>query len=301
MKSCELLIAGAGAAGLSAAAAARAAGCGDILLLDRAGTPGGILLQCTHEGFGLAAFGRELRGPEYAARLAGALSESGLRFLPGQTLVRVTPERTAFISGRGSFSELSFRHLILAVGARERTLGTLPLGGTRPAGIFTAGQAQELINLRRWDFGDEIVILGSGDLGMIMAGHFARAGKHVAAVLEQNRSYGGLARNYHRCIEAFGLPLRCRMTVRAIHGAGRICGVTAENLDTGAREYLPCDTLVTALGLLPEREAVRGLGQPEWLSLAGNCRRIHDLADTAAADGARAGQEAAQLLNREFP
>ena len=289
MRSVKLLVVGAGAAGISAAAAAWDAGCRDVLLLDRAQSPGGVLPQCLHEGFGLTAFGRELTGPEYAARLAEKLAATGVVFLPGTEVLSVSPDRTAVLSRRGAVEQLRFERMILAAGCRERSIGSLGLAGTRPAGIFTAGEAQERINLRCQDLGDEILILGSGDLGMIMARRFTLEGKHVIAVLEQEARYTGMARNYHRCIEAFSVPLRCRMTVREIHGEGRIRGVTAGHLDSGEREFIACDTLVTALGLIPERDLVRGLEDRDWLSLAGNCSRVHDIADSAAAEGASAG------------
>ncbi len=290
MRSCKLLIVGAGAAGITAALAAWEAGCRDILLADRAVQPGGILPQCLHEGFGLAAYGRELTGPEYAALLAKKLRTTGIVFLPESEVLSVSEDQTAVISRRGAMDRLHFEHLILASGCREKTIGSLPVAGTRPAGIFTAGQAQERINLRHQDPGDEVLILGSGDLGMIMARRFALEGRHVIAVLEQAAHYGGLARNYHRCLEAFSIPLRCRMTVRTIHGEGRINGVTCEHLDTGEREFIACGTLVTALGLIPERELVRDLTGKEWISLAGNCSRVHDIVDSAIAEAERIGR-----------
>ena len=289
MKSCKLLIVGAGAAGISAALAAWNAGCRDVLLLDRAETPGGILPQCLHEGFGLTAYGRELTGPEYAARLAAKLEDTAVGFLPGTELLSVSEDRIAVLSRQGTLERLCFERMILASGCRERSIGSLSLAGTRPAGIFTAGQAQERINLRHQDIGSEVLILGSGDLGMIMARRFTLEGKHVIAVLEQEAQAGGMARNYKRCIEAFSIPLRCRMTVREIHGEGRICGVTAEHLDGGEREYIPCDTLVTALGLVPEREMIRGLEGRDWLSLVGNCSRVHDIVDSAVSEAERVG------------
>ena len=289
MRSCKLLIVGAGAAGISAALAAWDAGCRDILLLDRAESIGGILPQCLHEGFGLTAFGRELTGPDYVGRLAGRLWKTGVYFRPGTEVLSVSEDRTAVLSRRGSLERVAFDRMILASGCREKSIGSQDITGTRPAGIFTAGQAQERMNLRHQDLGNEILILGSGDLGMIMARRFAMEGKHVIAVLEQETHYGGMARNYHRCIEALSIPLRCRMTVREICGEGRICGVIAEHLDSGEREYIACDTLVTALGLIPERELVRGLESRPWLSLVGNCHHVHDIADSAAAEGARTG------------
>ena len=289
MRTFKLLVVGAGAAGISAALAAWDAGCRDVLLLDRAESMGGILPQCLHEGFGLTTFGQELTGPEYTARLAEKLAGTGVVFLPGTEVLSVSEERIAVLSRRGAVERLRFERLILASGCRERSIGSLPVAGTRPAGIFTAGQAQERINLRHQDLGDEILILGSGDLGMIMARRFTLGGKHVIAILEQEAQYGGMARNHRRCIEAFSIPLRCRMTVREIHGEGRIRGVTAEHLDSGEREFIACDTLVTALGLIPERELVRGLEDRDWLSLVGNCSRVHDIVDSAAAEAARIG------------
>ncbi|MCR5087901.1 MAG: NAD(P)/FAD-dependent oxidoreductase [Oscillospiraceae bacterium] len=297
MKTCRLLIVGAGAAGVSAAVSAWDAGCRDILLVDRGSVPGGILHQCLHEGFGLAAYGRELSGPDYAARLNTELSGTGVRFLPDTEVLSLSPDRVVTLSRRGALERLRCERLILATGCRERNIGSLPLAGTRPAGIFTAGQAQEMVNLRRQLPGNEILILGSGDLGMIMARRFTLEGKHVIAVLEQEARFGGMARNYRRCMEAFSIPLRCRMTVREIHGEGRIRAVTAEHLDSGSRELIPCDTLVTALGLIPERELIRGLEGARWITAVGNCSHVHDLADSAAAEAAQIGRAVAGTLS----
>ena len=153
-----------------------------------------------------------------------------------------------------------------------------------------------MINLHQWQLGSRVVILGSGDLGMILARRFTLEGKQVLAVLEQNVHYGGLARNYHRCIEAHHIPIRYRCTVREIHGMPHISGVTVENLDSGERELLSCNTLITAVGLVPERELIRGLEEEAWLSLAGNCSRVHDLADSAAAEGAAVGRDVGRQL-----
>lgn len=294
MEHCEIFIVGAGAAGMAAAVSAWNAGCRSILLADRGQGPGGVLSQCLHHGFGLAAFGRELTGPDYAHRLAGSLEGTGVQVLYDTEVFSVKADRTALLSSRRGVTELRFDRLILAAGCREKAIGSLPVAGTRPAGIFTAGQAQELINLRRQDIGDNILILGSGDLGMIMARRLVLEGKKVVAVLEQNESYGGMARNYRRCIEQYRIPLLCRRTVTEIFGEGRICGVTVEHLDSGAQEYVPCGTLVTALGLIPDRELVRSLGQRDWLWLAGNCDRVYALADSAVAQAVEAGRQAAE-------
>ena len=296
MENTELLIIGAGAAGISAACAAWDAGCRNVVLVDRLPNSGGVLPQCLHEGFGLAAFGKELTGPAYAEKLSEQLAQTGVRFLPGREVLAVTEEKTAVLSGSGGVEEIRFERLILATGSRERSIGALPVAGTRPAGVFTAGQAQEMINLHHWQLGRRVVILGSGDLGMILARRFTLEGKQVLAVLEQNAHVGGLARNYHRCIEAYHIPIFYRRTIREIHGMPRITGVTVEDLDSGERELLPCDTLVTAVGLIPERELVRALEKEAWLSLAGNCSRVHDLADSAAAEGAAVGRDVGRQL-----
>ena len=297
MEKTKLLIVGAGAAGLSAAISAWNAGCRDILLADRSSIPGGVLPQCVHRGFGLTTFGEELSGPEYAEHLLAALKATCVRLSLDTEVLSISHDKTALLSRRGFVSRVCFERLILASGCREKSIGSLPVAGTRPAGIFTAGQAQEMINLRHQELGSEVLILGSGDLGMIMARRFSLEGKHVIAVLEQAAHYGGMARNYHRCLEAYRIPLRCRMTVRAIHGQGRVSGVTAEHLDSGLREFIACDTLVTALGLIPERTLVQGLESSPWLSLAGNCCRVHDIVDSAVSQARRVGQEAGTLLH----
>ncbi len=290
MKDCKLLIVGAGAAGISSAVSAWESGCRDVLLIDRNARPGGILPQCVHAGFGLSVYAEELTGPEYTFRLTERLKKTGVRLQLETEVLSVSKDRVAVLSRRGTLEQIRFERMILAAGCREKNIGALNIAGTRPAGIFTAGQAQEMINLHRQDPGNEVLILGSGDLGMIMARRFMLEGKHVIAVLEREAQYGGMARNFHRCLEAFSIPLRCRMTIREIHGSGRVCGVTAEHLDSGNLEFIACDTLVTALGLIPERELVRDLTDCPWLSLAGNCRQVHDIVDSAAAEAERIGK-----------
>ena len=295
VKHCNLLVVGAGAAGITAAVSAWKNGCRSIILVDRSSQPGGVLPQCLHEGFGFSTFGKELTGPDYAAKLMESLRETGVLYYPETEVLSISHDKIAVISRRGFLDRISFEKLILASGCREKTIGALPVAGTRPAGIFTAGQAQERINLRRQDIGENILILGSGDLGMIMARRFTLEGKHVIAVLEQNASFGGMARNFHRCIEAFRIPIRFRTTVTEIHGKGRINGVTVENLDTREIEQISCDTLVTAVGLVPEQELMRGLENPDWLYPVGNCRHIHDLVDSAVAEADRIAREAISL------
>ena len=296
MEHCELLIIGAGAAGVSAAVAAWEAGVRDLLLVDSASAPGGILRQCSHRGFGRAVFGEEKTGPEYASFLLSGLEGTGVRLLPETEVLSVSGNRRAVLSSRTGLTELRFHRLILAAGCRERCIGTLPVAGTHPSGVFTAGQAQELLNLRHRLPGREIIILGSGDLGMIMAYQLQHVGAHVIAVAEQEDHYGGLARNYRRFLKPSGVPLLLRTTVTGLYGSGRLTGVLLRQLDTGEQTHIPCDTLVTAVGLIPDRTLVSGLGAPGWLSFAGNCHHVHELVDSAVAEAASVGRLAASAL-----
>ena len=285
MEHCELLIIGAGAAGVSAAIAAWEVGVRDLLLVDSASAPGGILRQCSHRGFGRTVFGAEKTGPEYASFLLSGLENTGVRLLPETAVLSVSPDRRAVLSSRTGLTELSFHRLILAAGCRERSIGSLPVA-----------QAQELLNLRHRLPGREIIILGSGDLGMIMAYQLQEAGAHVIAVAEQEDHYGGLARNYRRFLKPSGVPLLLRTTVTGLYGSGRLTGVLLRQLDTGEQTHIPCDTLVTAVGLIPERALVSGLGAPDWLSFAGNCHHVHELVDSAVAEAASVGRLAASAL-----
>lgn len=286
----ELFIVGAGAAGLSAALSARGTGAGRILIADRSDRLGGILPQCIHHGFGLTTFGEELTGPEYAERIVSEILKTDVEIQLGTTVLSVSPDKTAVLSGRDGFRQIGFDRMILAAGCRENNIGSLPVAGTRPAGIFTAGQAQEMINLHRLDPGHEVVILGSGDLGMIMARRFTLEGKHVIAVVEKENHYGGMARNYHRCIEPYAIPLLCSAEITRIHGEERINAVTLHRRDSDTYETISCDTLVTALGLTPERSLIAGLGEPDWLKLCGNCSRVHDIVDSAVDEARKVGE-----------
>ena len=286
----ELFIVGAGAAGLSAALAAREAGAGRILIADRADRPGGILPQCVHHGFGLTTFGEELTGPEYAERIVSEILRTDVEIRLGTTVLSVSPDKTALLSGRDGLRQVGFDRMILATGCREIDIGSLPIAGTRPAGIFTAGQAQEMINLHRLDPGHEVIILGSGELGMILARRFTLEAQHVIAVIEKENRYGGMARNYHRCIEAYAIPLICSAEITRIHGEERIHAVTLHRRDSNTYETISCDTLVTALGLTPERSLLEKPGEPDWLRLCGNCSRVHDIVDSAVDEARKVGE-----------
>lgn len=291
----DVLVVGAGAAGMAAALSAREAGATSVLLTDRSTRLGGVLPQCLHTGFGMGIFRRELTGADYAARWADMVRAVPIALRLDTTVLSISPALRALLSGRYGVEEISFKALVLAAGCREIPIGALALPGTRPAGIFTAGQAQRMVNLQGLTLGRRIVILGSGDVGLIMARQFALTGCTVEAVVEQREHCGGLPRNYHQCIQACGIPLLTRSTVSCIHGEGRICGVTIRQLDSGAEHFQPCDTLVTALGMVPERELLRPLGEqlPPWVFLCGNCRSIHRTVDTVSRQGMEAGREAA--------
>ncbi len=282
----DLLIIGAGAAGLSAALGAWEAGCRSILIADRRSRPGGILEQCIHPGFGA-----DLTGPEYAAALFSQLQNTNAELRMETEVLSVSENREAVLSSGAGLERVRFSHLILASGCRERPLGALNITGTRPEGVYTAGQAQEMMNLHDQDPGERILILGSGDLGMIVARRCVLRGKRVIAVVEKTEKYTGLARNYHGCIEAYEIPLWTRTTVTELHGTPGLEGVTVRSLDTNAERFVACDTLLLATGLIPEQTLVSGLGAPAWLHLAGNCNHVHDLVDSAAQEARTVGFE----------
>ena len=287
MERYDLLVIGGGAAGLSAARAAVQNGA-RVLLCERDAALGGVLPQCVHPGFTPEG----LTGPEYAARLLDALPEQVAVKL-SCTVLSLSPDRTALLSSPAGLEHAAFSACILAAGCRETPVGALPVCGARPAGVLTAGQAQYLTERCHVRVGERIVLLGSGDIGQIMARRFTQLGMTVAAVVEKADRLGGLERNRRECIEALRIPVLLRSTVTAVHGTGRVSGVTVRHLDTGREELLPCDTLVTALGLVPEREladALTGGGErPRWLALAGNCDHIHEIVTSAAAQGADLG------------
>ena len=277
----DILIIGGGAAGI---AAAKAAGGATVLLVDRKAALGGVLLQCTHHGFG-----KNKSGIEYAADL--------LRDFPAQitlalntTVLSVSRNKTALLSGRDfGCREVSFSQLILATGCREIPMGALPIGGTRPKGIYTAGQLQELMNLHGFLPEGPVVILGSGDLGLIMAKQLAEAGLAVT-IVEKNAHCGGMAKN-RRCLQEFPIRLLCGDTVTEVQGYPRLTGCITEK---GAA--LPCKSLLLAVGLRPERELVSHLGDPPWLHICGNCNRVHPMVEAVTQEGTQAGAAAKKNL-----
>lgn len=280
MENCDILIVGAGAAGISAAKAAAEAGCNKILLVDRNREPGGILLQCFHHGFG-----HRLNGPEYVRELLEDFPAE-ITWQPNTTVLSVTKEKTALLSSADFGRQtVAFRQLILATGCREIPLGALLIGGTRPSGIYTAGQMQAMMNLHGFIPEGPAVILGSGDIGLVMASHLAEKGIAVTLV-EQRAQCGGMTKN-QRCLKEYPICLRCNTTIREIRGEKKLEGVL---LSDGT--VLPCRTLLVAAGLRPERDLIWEIADAPWLHICGNCNTVHPIVEAVVSEGEQAGLSA---------
>ena len=281
MEHFDILIIGGGAAGI---AAAKASGGAKVLLADRRSSLGGVLLQCTHHGFG-----KNKSGIEYAADLLTDLPET-VSLALNTTVLSVSGDKTAVLSGREfGRKQISFSQLILASGCAEIPIGALPIGGTRPKGIYTAGQMQEMMNLHGVVPKGPVVILGSGDLGLIMAKQLAEAGLSVTMV-EQKSHCGGMARN-QRCLDEYPITIICSDTIREVLGYPHITGCVTEK-----GSMLPCKTLLIAAGLRPERELIAHLGNPEWLHTCGNCSSVHPMVEAVVNEGKQAGQAALKQM-----
>jgi len=321
MTQTELCIIGAGPAAMAAALAARAEGVRDILLLERGSKPGGILNQCIHNGFGLHYFNEELTGPEYAGRFADKIHEADIPIKLNTMVLDISPEKvvTAVNSADGVL-QIQAKAIVLAMGCRERTRGALGIMGSRPSGILTAGAAQLFVNMEGYMPGKEVVILGSGDIGLIMARRMSLEGATVKMVCELMPYSGGLQRNIVQCLEDFDIPLKLSHTVIQIHGKTRLEGVTIARVDENRKpipettEYVPCDTLLLSVGLVPENElslragvamdAVTGgptVNEAMETSVpgifaCGNVVHVHDLVDFVTLESERAGRGAARHI-----
>ncbi len=322
----ELVIIGGGPAGLAAAVAAYDSGIRDILILERDTSLGGILQQCIHNGFGLHRFGEELTGPEYAARYEQQVQKRGIESLCGTMVLSVSPDKTVTAMNKqmGIFT-LEATAVVLAMGCRERPRGALNIPGTRPAGIFTAGTAQRFVNMEGYMPGKEVVILGSGDIGLIMARRMTLEGAKVKAVCELMPYSGGLGRNIVQCLRDFDIPLYLSHTVSRIHGKERVTGVSIAKVDERLQvipeteTYIPCDTLLLSCGLLPENELTKSAGIPldgitggatvnqnretalEGVFACGNVLHVHDLVDFVSEEAALAGNAAAAYIKGNAP
>lgn len=316
----DLVIVGGGPAGMAAAAAAYDAGCTDVVILEREPEIGGILRQCIHAGFGLHKLGRELTGPEYADVYRRQVLERKIRVYYDTTVTAITPERLVTAQNREGILKIQAGAIILAMGCRERSRGALNIPGDRPAGVYSAGTAQKLMNCEGYRVGREAVILGSGDIGLIMARRLSLEGAKVKAVCELLPYSGGLTRNIVQCLEDFDIPLYLSTTVCEIHGKKRVEGVTIAQVDEKrrpipeTRRYIPCDTLLLSVGLIPENELTRAAGIPidpvtngalvdehcqtqaEGIFACGNVLQVHDLVDYVSDEAERAGRGAAAYL-----
>ncbi len=318
----QIVIIGAGPAGMSAAAAAYDAGCRDILVLERDGKKGGILQQCIHNGFGLHRFGVELTGPEYAARYEEMTEKDGITFMLDTMVTKIDDDRTvtAMNPQYGNF-QVKAGAVILAMGCRERPKGALNIAGTRPAGIYTAGTAQKFVNKMGYMPGKRVVILGSGDIGLIMARRMTLEGAKVEMVCELMPYSGGLSRNIEQCLNDFDIPLYLSTTVVEICGKDRLEGVYIAKVDEKrrpieeTRRFVPCDTLLLSCGLLPENELTlltsakmdpvtggAAVDEDRMTSVpgvfaCGNVLHVHDLVDYVSEESAIAGKAAFDFVN----
>ncbi len=302
----EVIIIGGGAAGLAAAVACKQKGIEDILIIERGDYLGGILQQCIHDGFGLEKFHTSLVGPEYAQRYIDQVKEKEIPFLLNSMVVSLTPQKEVVVINYKGLQHYQAKVIILAMGCRERTRGAINIPGARPSGIYTAGVAQELINLKNYMVGEKIVILGSGDIGLIMARRLTLEGAEVITVAEKLPYSSGLPRNINQCLYDFDIPLLLSHTVVDIQGNGRLSGVTIAQLGKrggiipGSKRKITCDTLLLSVGLIPENELSRESGitldnitggpqvdergqtSVSGIFACGNVLQVHDIVDNVS-------------------
>lgn len=321
-----MVVIGGGPAGLAAAIAAKEAGCDDVLLVERDRILGGILNQCIHDGFGLHRFGEALSGPEYAFRFIDRLRQLKIAVLQNTIVLHLHRREEGggrlVLSTRGALREIEARAVVLAMGCRERPRGALSIPGHRPSGVYTAGAAQNFVNLENIMPGSRVCILGSGDIGLIMARRMTLEGAKVEGVFEVMPWSGGLPRNIRQCLVDYGIPLHLSTTVTEIVGMGRLEGVRVAQVDAGrcpiegTERFVPCDTLLLSVGLIPENELAREAGiamspttggplvdescmtDAPGIFSCGNALHVHDLVDRVSEEAERAGRAAAAWMGK---
>ncbi len=323
MQQMGVVIIGGGPAGLAAAVELHKQGVRDMIILEREASLGGILRQCIHDGFGLGRFGESLSGPEYAQAFIDEVIERQIPYKTSATVLSLTPDRLVTVSTREGLLQYQAKAIILAMGCKERSRGALGIPGERPSGVFTAGTAQAYMNLYNRMPGKEVIILGSGDIGMIMARRMTLEGAHVQAVFELMPYPSGLPRNIIQCLDDYNIPLYLSHTVTEIHGRERLTGVTISEVDEsrcpipGTEKEYACDTLILSVGLIPENKLLEDAGiviDPHTngalvdenlqtsipgVFSAGNVLHVHDLVDFVSMEAETLARHAAEFLSRQ--